>query len=97
MFGPWGGIALSSLIFGAMHIPNTWGMEPEQRRPYYTVVLPLLTASGIYDGWLTYKNCSLKESVALHVWYDFIILGLSTLASEKAFTKPTNFSIAFSF
>lgn len=94
---PWGGIFLSSLIFGALHIPNAWDMEPQDRRPYYTVVVPLLTLSGVYDGWLTYKNCSLRESVALHTLYDFTLFSLSALFGQSTLKERSNFAIAFPF
>jgi len=65
---PWGAIALSSLIFGAAHIPNANGMDKENRNRYYTYSLPLISTLGAYAGWLTYKNHSLQESVAVHAW-----------------------------
>jgi membrane protease YdiL (CAAX protease family) len=91
---PWGGIALSSVVFGAMHIPNAMGLEPEDRRSYYTASLPLITALGAYCGWLTHKNHSLKESVALHTWYDFAIFAVSTFANQAMIKGPTGFSIS---
>src|SRR3989338_4940243 len=57
---PIGGITLSSLIFGAAHIPNAAEMSQDDRRRYYTFGLPLITGLGAYFGWLTYKNNSLK-------------------------------------
>jgi hypothetical protein len=47
---------------------------------------------GVYDGWLTYKNHSLKESVAMHVLYDFILLGIGALASQSYTPPPSNFA-----
>lgn len=94
---PWGGIALSSLAFGAAHITNAYEFKGSERRQYFSVSLPFITLSGIYYGWVTYKNCSLKESVALHSWYDFAIFFASySLAQSTALGSPTfAFSIPF--
>ena len=97
LFTPWGGIAASSLIFGALHIPNAWGLEPEERRGYYTFSVPFITLLGVFDGWLTYKNHSLKESVALHTWYDFILFTLGSIAGEAAITGRADFALAIPF
>lgn len=85
-FTPWGGIALSSLLFGAAHIPNARGLAPENRREFYSFAVPLITLGGVYYGWLTYKNQSLQECVAMHTWYDFILITLGFLASQAAIT-----------
>jgi membrane protease YdiL (CAAX protease family) len=85
---PYIGITLSSLAFGAAHIPNAFSMEKDMRRRYYTFSLPLITTIGAYCGWLTYKNNSLKESVALHTWYDFILFAASSLDSAAATGRP---------
>ncbi|HSX26526.1 MAG TPA: CPBP family intramembrane glutamic endopeptidase [Chlamydiales bacterium] len=97
VFTPWGGIVLSSLAFGAMHIPNALILEPDQRRNYYTFSIPFITALGAYFGWLTYKNHSLKESVALHTWYDFVLFAGSYLASKAAIAERTEFALALPF
>lgn len=94
---PVGGIILSSIMFGAAHIPNAWSLEVEHRRNYYTFVVPLLTAFGIYDGWLTYKNHSLKESVALHAWYDFLLFTIGAVAGEASITGNASFALEIPF
>lgn len=96
-FTPTGGIILSSLVFGAMHIPNARGLEIEDRRNYYTFSLPLITGLGAYFGWMTHKNHSLKESVALHTWYDFVLFAAGAWASQAVIRGPTNFSISIPF
>ncbi len=96
-FGPRGGILLSSLAFGAMHIPNALFLEPEERKDYYAFSLPLITALGAYFGWLTYKNNSLQESVAIHSWYDFTLFAISSLATQTAATGRPGFALAIPF
>lgn len=80
----WGAITLSSMLFGAAHIPNAMLLEPQYRQRYYLFSLPFVTGLGAYMGWMTHKNRSLKESVALHMWYDFTLMGVSALASTAA-------------
>ncbi|MBN2498446.1 MAG: CPBP family intramembrane metalloprotease [Deltaproteobacteria bacterium] len=77
--GDWGGWALSSLIFAAAHAPNAMAIEDEQEQlRYLTIGLPLMALTGAYLGWVYMHNhYSLKESVALHFWYDFLLSSLS--------------------
>ena len=96
-FTPWGGIILSSIAFGVLHIPNAWDLEPQDRRGYYTTIVPLITLAGIYDGWLTYKNHSLKESVAIHTWYDCILFTIGSLSSQALIKGRSEFAIAIPF
>ncbi|HRW58606.1 MAG TPA: hypothetical protein P5048_03175 [Chlamydiales bacterium] len=46
---------------------------------------------------MTYKNNSLKESVALHSWYDFIIFAISASASESISHHKPSFSMSLEF
>ena len=94
---PWGGIALSSAVFGAAHILNAQVLMSEDRWRYYSFALPLITSMGVYFGWLTYKNNSLQESVALHTWYDLIIFTASVLAAQASVTGRTSFAITVPF
>ncbi len=94
---PWGGIAVSSMLFGASHIVNGMIMEPELRPGYFKFVLPFLTLFGVYDGWLTHKNHSLKSSVALHAWYDFVLLSLGSLSTQALIKGRAEFAIAIPF
>ncbi|HAB99416.1 MAG TPA: hypothetical protein DCE71_06310 [Parachlamydiales bacterium] len=94
---PWGGIISSSLAFGAMHMPNAWDLPSKERRNYYKIIVPFITLSGLYDGWLTYKNHSLESSVAIHTWYDGILFTLGSLAGQAAIRGRSDMCIAFSF
>ncbi len=94
---PLGGIILSSLAFGAIHIPNAQALPPEHRWRYYCCSLPVITAIGSYCGWLTYKNTSLQESVALHTWYDLVIFTAAAVASEAAISGGSSFAISLPF
>ncbi len=94
---PWGAITLSSLIFSAAHIPNALLLPADRRTGYYTFSLPLITVVGAYCGWLTHKNHSLQESVALHTWYDFILMASAAWATRAAIAEPQEFSVAFPF
>lgn len=72
-FGPWGGWALASLIFGAAHIGNFLGGSAEQARAGLWAV-PFITATGSYLGLVSMKTgYKLETSVALHFWYDFLL------------------------
>ncbi|NGX47687.1 MAG: hypothetical protein K1000chlam3_01067 [Chlamydiae bacterium] len=94
---PWGGIILSSLAFGAVHLPNAILLEPKAKRQYYSFGIPFITSFGVYFGWLTYKNCSLKESVALHSWYDFALFAISYSVTQSAAIGKPSFAISIPF
>lgn len=94
---PAAGIAISSLAFGAMHIPNALILPEQDRMRYYTISLPFITTLGAYFGWITHKNHSLKESVALHAWYDFVVFAASSTMSKAAIDTPAVFHYSTSF
>ena len=88
---------MSSLAFGAMHMPNAWDLPSKERKNYYRIIVPFITLSGIYDGWLTYKNHSLQSSVAIHTWYDGIIFAIASLASQSVIKGRSDICVAFPF
>ncbi|MCH9613417.1 MAG: hypothetical protein SP1CHLAM54_04170 [Chlamydiia bacterium] len=94
---PWGGLAASSALFGAMHIPNANSLLPRERVQYYTCGIPFITLLGAYFGYLTQKNTSLKESVAIHAWYDFTLFMVGALASKAAYKTPATFAMTIRF
>ncbi len=94
---PVGGIIISSLAFGAAHIPNAKDFSREDRKNYYKYSLPFITGFGAYFGWMTYKNQSLQESVALHSWYDFALFALHSAATNSAMIGRPNFAFSFRF
>ena len=99
-FTPTTSIIISSLAFGAVHIPNAIGMSPAHQINYYTFSIPYITSLGAYMGWMAYKNNSLRESVALHTWYDFTIFAIAYGASKATKTPPARtyqFSIPLTF
>lgn len=91
------GITLSSLIFGAAHIGNAMGLPRKDRNRYYAFSLPLISALGGYCGWLTHKNNSLKEAVAVHTLYDFALFSISAAAQEASIGEEKEFSISIPF
>ena len=78
-------------------MPNAWDLPSKERRNYYKIIVPFITLSGLYDGWLTYKNHSLESSVAIHTWYDGILFTLGSLAGQAAIRGRSDMCIAFSF
>jgi membrane protease YdiL (CAAX protease family) len=99
--GPVGGIAVASAAFGAAHIPNASGFSKKERLAYYKFGIPFITAAGGYLGWMTYKNRSLQESVAMHAWYDFAIFAAEAATAAAIHTdeeaSPATFSITIPF
>lgn len=91
------GIYLSSLAFGMAHIPNAFLLHSDERLSYYAFSLPLLTAFGGYVGWLTNKNNSLREAVAIHAWYDFTLFSLSLLAPKAKISKSQYYEFSIPF
>lgn len=94
---PWGGLTLASLAFGAAHIPNALMLPEEDRWRYYSFSLPLITGIGAYCGWLSMKNRSLQESVALHAWYDFVLFGLTALTARVGGGGASSMAICVPF
>jgi membrane protease YdiL (CAAX protease family) len=97
LLGPSGGLIASSLLFGAAHIPNGFLLEGRERDRYFKIGIPFITAMGAYMGWMVQKNNSLKESTALHSWYDFIVFLAVYSATSSAVNQKPTFSISHSF
>ncbi|HSX11254.1 MAG TPA: CPBP family intramembrane glutamic endopeptidase [Chlamydiales bacterium] len=96
-FSPTTGIVLSSLAFGAAHIPNALLLNEGARWAYYSFSLPMITLLGGYAGWVTHRNHSLQESVAIHTWYDAILFSIDLMARQSASTGRPAFAIAVPF
>lgn len=93
---PWGGVALSSLVFGAVHIGNATALQPQDQWRYHAFILPFITGFGFYMGSLVKKNTSLKETTAIHVWYDFIVFAVASTGMSASTGSPKfNFTIPF--
>lgn len=96
-FSPAGGILLSSLIFGAAHFQNAEMLPEEHRWRYHAFIVPYISTLGAYFGYLTYKNNSLQESVAIHSWYDFAIFSATSVGTEAMISGNPKFAFAFTF
>ena len=94
---PTAAIINSSILCGAAHIGNAARLEAKDQWRYYAFGLPFITAFGGYFGWLTHKNRSLKESVAIHSWYDFILFSGMAFAGPSAMAGKPEFAFAFTF
>jgi len=92
LFGKeWLGILSQALVFGAAHY-NSGGVTLEQK-----LQKVLFTSwSAIYGGWLFAKNKQdLRENIAIHAWWDFIILGSMFLTQGEA--APIVYSVTLPF
>lgn len=100
---PEAAIVTSSLIFGAAHIGNILTVENDQIvlvenwKEYLAFGIPFISSLGGYMGWLTHKNQSLKQSVALHAWYDFFIFMGQAVATPSAMAGSPRFAYSLSF
>jgi hypothetical protein len=72
-------------------------LDKQDRWTYYTFGLPFIGAFGAYMGWLTHDNRSLKESVAVHTWYDFTLFALSAFGAPSAMISKPSFALRFEF
>jgi len=71
-FGQWGGLALGSAIFGAVHTLNFLqpGADPKQA----LIAVPVIAVLGSTLGLAFIKTgYHLETSVAMHFWYDFLL------------------------
>ena len=71
-FGQWGGLALGSAIFGAVHTLNFLapGSDPKQA----LIAVPVIAVLGSTLGLAFIKTgYHLETSVAMHFWYDFLL------------------------
>lgn len=90
------GMALSSIVFGAVHISNAKLIDPSLRSRYYSFGIPFITLGGLYFSLITNKNHSLKESVAVHTLYDFTLFLLESLSTSSLQPhQPKTFAISF--
>jgi membrane protease YdiL (CAAX protease family) len=94
---PTGGVIASSLIFGAAHLSNASNWSNRDRINYYRFSIPYITLAGAYFGYISYKNNSLKEAIAVHSWYDFVLFALNSIDFGSTIVKRPSFSFGFSF
>jgi membrane protease YdiL (CAAX protease family) len=75
----WGGWAVGSVIFGALHTLNFVGKENGAREA--ALAVPYITLTGSYLGFLyIHSRFSLAQGVALHFWYDFLLSTIDFVA-----------------
>jgi membrane protease YdiL (CAAX protease family) len=73
--GLWGGWAVGSAIFGAVHTFNFIGAENGTQTA--ALAVPYLMVTGSYLGYVYIRtNFSLAASTAIHFWYDFALATL---------------------
>lgn len=77
----WGGWALASAAFGAIHATNALALPPAERLGYVAVAVPWITLTGSWLG-VVYKRSgySLAPPIAIHFWYDVILSAVAFAA-----------------
>jgi hypothetical protein len=92
--GLWGGWALSSAIFGAVHTFNFIGAENGAQTA--ALAVPYLMVTGSYLGYVYIRtNFSLEASVAIHFWYDFALATLDFIADPDNQPFVLRFGLPF--
>jgi membrane protease YdiL (CAAX protease family) len=93
---PWGGWAISTVIFGAAHLTNVVNMSSEEASAYLRYSLPYITLVGAVLG-LAYMDArySLTSSVAIHFWYDFALSMAATIVDPENSVVAARFSFPF--
>ena len=91
-----GGWVVSSLIFGGIHAANVLVMPEEDRLDYLVFAVPYVTLVGSYLG-LVYRwsDYSLAPPVALHFWYDLLIVGLDALIVPDDNFYSVSYGVSF--
>jgi membrane protease YdiL (CAAX protease family) len=96
VLGPWGGLAASSVLFGALHIPNFQGLlSGKLDLRAAAVAIPYITLLGATNGLAVMKTGDLKTGVAMHFWYDFLLSTADFLARPD--TQPFTVKITLPF
>lgn len=90
--GEWGGWAVASVAFGAVHITNF----SQDNAGQALVAVPFITAVGATLG-LAYMRTGhrLETSVAMHFWYDFLLSTVSFVADPDHQPFVARFGTAF--
>jgi len=94
--GEWAGWGTATVLFGLVHAPNAFALEPEDRTEFLLYGLPVITAVGAYFGWV-YKaeGYSLAPPVALHFWYDLLLSATFFALDPSDSPISASFSIPF--
>jgi membrane protease YdiL (CAAX protease family) len=92
--GLWGGWAVGSAIFGAVHTFNFIGNENGLRDTAFAV--PYLIVTGSYLGFLyVHSSFSLLRGAAVHFWYDFLLATLDFYADPDHQPFVARFGMPF--
>jgi membrane protease YdiL (CAAX protease family) len=92
--GLWGGWAVGSAIFGAVHAINYIGVQDGFEKAAFAV--PYLMLTGSYLGFLyIHSNFSLKQGAAVHFWYDFLLGTLDFVADPDHQPFVAHFGMPF--
>jgi hypothetical protein len=92
--GLWGGWAVGSAIFGALHTLNFVGTSDGVRTA--ALAVPYITLTGSYLGYVYIRtHFSLLAGVAIHFWYDFMISTFDFIANPH--DQPFTMKLAIPF
>ncbi len=93
---PWLAIATQGALFGLLHAPNAFPQEGEVDPLAVIETVAVTGALGTYFGYVTWQEGGdLAEAVALHFWYDVVVLTSSyVVAPEEA---PFRLGFGFTF
>src|SRR5262249_5615284 len=85
-----------SLIFRLAHSTNIFFIDESQRAKYLLVRVPFITLPDSYFG-LAYwsSGSSLGPSVAIHLWYDFLIEAYGFILDPKHSPLAVTWSMPF--
>lgn len=89
-FGTYGGLAIASVIFGAVHVFN-FVQDPQTA----AIAVPLITVLGSAMGVAYIRtNHELATSVAMHFWYDTLLSAIAFAADPEHQPFVVNYNAA---
>jgi membrane protease YdiL (CAAX protease family) len=92
--GVWGGWAVGSAIFGAVHTFNFIGEEGGAQTA--ALAVPYLILTGSYLGYVFVRtDFSLATGTAIHFWYDFLLSTIDFMADPDHQPFVARFALPF--